>query len=168
LSVAGNWQSAFEKVRPLAVRSLNKFHKFRNLLLELRRRWLEWRHGLIAHPTTSISLSARFVVGRRGAIVVGEHSLIAFRTLLLAERPDGEVRPIRIGRNCFIGGGSAILPGVTIGDNVIVGAGSIVTEDIPDRCAVGGNPARVLRESIDVGAYGRLSYADVNQAKYYK
>ena len=61
-----------------------------------------------------------------------------------------------IGDNCFIGGGSFILPGVSIGNNVIVGMGSVITKDVPDNCIVVGNPARIIRENIKVGKYGVL------------
>jgi len=54
-------------------------------------------------------------------------------------------RPIRIGANVWIGGGALILPGVTIGDDAIIGAGSVVTRDVPAGATVAGNPARVLR-----------------------
>ena len=47
--------------------------------------------------------------------------------------------------NVWIGGGAIILPGVTIGDNVVIGAGSIVTKDIPDNVIAAGNPCRVIR-----------------------
>jgi maltose O-acetyltransferase len=52
-------------------------------------------------------------------------------------------RPISIGRNVWIGGGAIILPGVTIGDDAIVGAGSIVTRDVPPGRTAVGNPARL-------------------------
>lgn len=63
--------------------------------------------------------------------------------------------PVRIGRNCWIGAGAIILPGVTIGDNVVVGAGSVVTRDLPDSVVAVGNPCRVLRE---VGERDRVFY----------
>lgn len=53
--------------------------------------------------------------------------------------------PIHIGRNVWIGGGSVILPGVTIGDNTVIGAGSIVTHDIPANVVAYGSPCRVAR-----------------------
>jgi maltose O-acetyltransferase len=52
-------------------------------------------------------------------------------------------RPIVIGRNVWIGGGALIMPGVTIGDDAIIGAGSVVTKDVPAGSTVVGNPARV-------------------------
>ena len=53
--------------------------------------------------------------------------------------------PIHIGRNCWIGAGALILPGVTIGSDTIIGAKSVVTKDIPDHVIALGNPCRVLR-----------------------
>jgi maltose O-acetyltransferase len=52
--------------------------------------------------------------------------------------------PIRIGRNVWIGGGALILPGVTIGDDCVIGAGSVVTRDVPAGATAVGNPARTV------------------------
>ncbi len=57
--------------------------------------------------------------------------------------------PVRIGRNCWIGAGAIILPGVTIEDNVVIGAGSVVTKDLPSDVVAVGNPCQVLREIND-------------------
>ena len=54
--------------------------------------------------------------------------------------------PVRIGRNCWLGAGVVVLPGITIGDNTVVGAGSIVTKDLPANVLAVGNPCRVVRE----------------------
>jgi acetyltransferase-like isoleucine patch superfamily enzyme len=56
-----------------------------------------------------------------------------------------ERKPVRIGRGCFIGGNSVIMPGVMIGDCVTVSPLSVVTKDVPDYCLVSGNPARVFQ-----------------------
>lgn len=58
-------------------------------------------------------------------------------------KPD---RPIKIGKNCWIGANAVILPGVELGDNVIVGAGAVVTKSFPGNVIVAGNPARIIRE----------------------
>ena len=54
---------------------------------------------------------------------------------------------VQIGKKTFIGACSVILPGVKIGNNVIVGAGSVITHDIPDNCVVAGNPARIIKST---------------------
>ncbi|WP_426228679.1 sugar O-acetyltransferase [Pseudarthrobacter sp. DSP2-3-2b1] len=54
-------------------------------------------------------------------------------------------KPITIADNVWIGGGAIILPGVTVGENSVVGAGTVVTRDVPANVVVAGNPARVLR-----------------------
>jgi maltose O-acetyltransferase len=55
-------------------------------------------------------------------------------------------RPVNIGHDVWIGGGAIILPGVTIGDRSVIGAGSVVVHDVPAAKVVAGNPARIIRE----------------------
>lgn len=54
--------------------------------------------------------------------------------------------PVHIGRNCWLGAGVLVMPGITIGDNSVIGAGSVVTKDIPANVVAVGNPCKVLRE----------------------
>ncbi len=54
--------------------------------------------------------------------------------------------PVNIGNNVWIGGSATILPGVTIGDNVVIGAGTVVTKDIPANVVAAGNPARIIKK----------------------
>ena len=61
-------------------------------------------------------------------------------------------KPISIGKDCWIGGGAIVLPGVTIGDRVVVGAGSVVTKDIPSDAVVVGNPAKIIKTLDPVDA----------------
>lgn len=58
-------------------------------------------------------------------------------------------KPVTIGDNAWIGGNTVICPGVQIGSNVVIGAGSVVTKDIPDWCIAAGNPCRVIRKITD-------------------
>jgi acetyltransferase-like isoleucine patch superfamily enzyme len=55
------------------------------------------------------------------------------------------VAPTRLGNNVWIGRGAIVVPGVTIGDHSVVGAGSVVTHDVPPLTLVAGNPARPIR-----------------------
>ena len=54
--------------------------------------------------------------------------------------------PITIGEDCWLGGNVTVCPGVTIGDRCVIGAGSVVTHDIPSDSLAAGNPCRVIRK----------------------
>jgi acetyltransferase-like isoleucine patch superfamily enzyme len=99
--------------------------------------------------------SATIVAGR--SIEIGEQTLLGAGCMILDNdfhAPGTEFtwlteysknsKPIKIGRGCFIGARSIILKGVTLGDRVIIGAGSVVTKDIPAFSIAAGNPARVV------------------------
>lgn len=62
----------------------------------------------------------------------------------------------KIGRSCFIGANAIILPGVTIGDEVVVGSGAVVTKNVPSNCIVAGNPARIIKQGIHTTKYGMI------------
>lgn len=61
------------------------------------------------------------------------------------ERHQVTFAPVELKDNCWLGAGSVVLPGVTIGKNSIVAAGSVVTKDIPDNCICAGAPAKIMR-----------------------
>lgn len=71
--------------------------------------------------------------------------------------------PVHIGRNCWLGAGVVVMPGVTIGDNSVIGAGSIVTKDIPANVVAVGNPCRVLRK---IGEHDREYYYKDKKINY--
>lgn len=72
----------------------------------------------------------------------------AFHPVKAEERLTGleYSKPVHIGNNVWLGGGSIILPGVTVGENTTIGAGSVVTRDVPPNVVAAGNPCRVIRE----------------------
>ena len=100
-----------------------------------------------------------------GEIFIGDHTMIGPNVTLATTghplRPDLRERgaqfsePIRIGRNVWIGANVTVLPGVTIGDNAVIGACSLVTRDVPADCVAVGTPARVIRE---IDAHDREYY----------
>ena len=71
--------------------------------------------------------------------------------------------PVHIGKNCWLGAGVIVMPGVTIGDNTVIGAGSIVTKDIPANVVAVGNPCRVMRE---IGEHDREYYFKERRIDY--
>lgn len=149
--------------------SLNNFLALRRLVIRWRCRWLVWHANIKIDESSTLSLSAHVRAAQRGGVVIGPETLVAFKTYICSIDPrSGLDRPIRIGRRCFIGGGSMIAPGVTVGDESIVGAGAVVMEDVPPRSIVGGNPARILKRDIEVGPYGRLKDADANTRRLWR
>jgi maltose O-acetyltransferase len=84
-------------------------------------------------------------IGDRTQIGPGVQILAADHPREAAARAGGLEfgRPVRIGRNVWIGGGAIILPGVSIGDDALIGAGSVVTRDVPPGATAFGNPARL-------------------------
>ena len=98
-------------------------------------------------------------------IYIGDNTMLGPNVVLAtAGHPiDPELRarglqynlPVRIGRNCWLGAGVIVMPGITIGDNTIIGAGSVVTKDIPSGVVAVGNPCKVLRE---VGEHDKIYY----------
>lgn len=151
-----------KKAKP---RGLNRLRGVRNALVGLRRVYYTRLWGMDIDPTVQCSLSCHFDRTFPPGIHIGAHSYIAFEARILThDRTRGLYLHTRIGKNCFIGGRSLILPGVEIGDNCVIGAGSIVTKSVPARSLVAGNPARILRENIEVGPYGRFLTADATES----
>lgn len=97
-----------------------------------------------------------------GKITIGSHCFIgpncgmytAIHAMLPEERNRGieRAKPIVLGDNVWLGGDVTILPGVTIGSNTVIGAGSVVTKDIPSGVVAAGNPCRVMREITQADA----------------
>lgn len=97
-----------------------------------------------------IRIGNNTLLGPNVSAYSGNHSLDS------GERISGALipKPINIGNRVWIGGGSTILSGVTIGDDTVIGAGSVVTHDIPSGVLAVGNPCRVLRKITDKDKVG--------------
>ena len=70
---------------------------------------------------------------------------------------------VRIGDNVWIGGNSVVLPGVTIGSNTVIGAGSVVNRDIPEWCVAAGNPCRVIRRITEEDRWKYFSGKEIDE-----
>ena len=116
--------------------------------------FLNLRHGLrkwaYRRMGCRIGRNVRLYGGVDGVnpdkISIGDNTVLAVRAQIIAHCPVRGSAPVNIGRNCYIGYAALILPGVTIGDDCIIGAGAIVTRDIPPSSVAVGNPARVIRQ----------------------
>lgn len=147
-------------------------HKYRNWVLRMR--------GYDIHPSTiierEISLDRLYPAG----IHIGKNCLIGAGVTILSHdhckrSGEGITGPLlletRIGDRCFIAPKSIILPGVTKGDEVIVGAGAVVTKDVPSNTIVAGNPAKIIRGGIKMSEQATLlnwsidrGYFDVDES----
>ncbi len=109
--------------------------------------------GCVILDCGPVTIGNQVLIGPNVGIYDANHALDA------QERMDGALIPgkIRIGNRVWIGGGTIILPGVTIGDDTVIGAGSIVTHDIPSGVVAVGNPCRVLRKLTDKDKVGYQS-----------
>jgi maltose O-acetyltransferase len=144
----------------------------------LRRRWVERFAGscgddcFVGQGVTLIGIDGLTIghgvaiprgvtLDGRGRLTLGDHVLIGFDTTILththrSDRLDVPVQhqgmydaPVTIGNMAWLGTRTIVLPGVTIGDGAIIGAGSVVTHDVPPYAIVGGVPARFIRQRDD-------------------
>ena len=88
-----------------------------------------------------VRIGARTLVGPDVRIYTPNHPM----DYIERRKPIDRYSPVTVGEDCWIGGGTVICPGVTIGDRVVVAAGSVVVHDVPSDVLVAGNPALVKR-----------------------
>ena len=135
------------------------------------------RPELVIGSNTNIGHSCSFAIGK--SIRIGDDCLIAGETLMFDSSghpsdptarlarlppPDGEVKPIKIGNNVWIGTRSIVTPGVTIGDNSIVSAGSVVIGDVPANTIVAGYPARKIGALTPLAGPAGLASSDAQRS----
>lgn len=101
-------------------------------------------YGCIILDVVAVTIGAGTQIGPGVQILTADHPRDAAARATGAEWG----RPIVIGRNVWIGGGALLLPGITVGDDAIIGAGSVVTRDVRAGATVAGNPARERRADI--------------------
>ncbi len=102
------------------------------------RPYLGYMPGCYIQAINGIEIGKNVRIGPSVKIISANHDILNFNAHILNS-------PIIIGDNCWIGAGAIILPGVHLGNHVIVGAGSVVTKTFPDNCMIGGNPAKIIK-----------------------
>lgn len=134
-------------------------HKYRiilfpiYLLVCILHRWNMYKTGIQLEFGTKIGEGLTFA--HWGAIIVNPNSVIGKNCLIYqgvtlgSQRGGGKPGAPKIGNNCIISSGAKIIGGITIGDNVVIGANSVVTKDIPSGTVAVGIPCKVIRDDAN-------------------
>ncbi len=101
--------------------------------------------GCVILDCACVEIGAKTLIGPAVQIYTAVHPLDPEERAAAIETAE----PVILGRNVWIGGAAVICPGVTLGDNVVIGAGSVVVKDIPANCLAVGNPAKVIKRLVD-------------------
>lgn len=127
------------------------------ILITLRYFSLTRIYGMDIAKSARISYSTKLDKTNPKGVHIGEESYTAGGAIIFSHDFSRALHSdTRIGRRCFIGANAIIMCGITIGDEVIVGSGAIVTKDVPSNCIVAGNPARIIKTDIHTKKFGQL------------
>ncbi len=128
---------------------------FRQVIVKWTLFFYRTAYGMDIGDHVRISRGVRLDRTNPRGIHIGDHTAITRGAMVIShDFVAREWRETRIGRNCFIGFNAIVLPGVTIGDSVIVSGNSVVARDVPSNCVVMGNPARIVEQNIVTGPWG--------------
>lgn len=108
--------------------------------------------------TASMSMGANLDKTNPRGIHIGENTFIARgATVLSHDFTRGIHTDTYIGSKCFVGVNAIIMPGIKIGDETIIGAGSVVTKSLPSNCIAAGNPAEIIKININTNKLGQIA-----------
>ena len=114
-------------------------------------------YGMDISKTARISFGAKLDKTNPKGIHIGEESCVGSGTVILSHDFCKNIHAdTYIGKRCLIGINCIIMCGIKIGDNCVIGAGSIVTKDVPSNCIIAGNPAKIIRKGISTKKFGQL------------
>lgn len=137
---------------------MSKIRNFiRLIVITLRHFILTAVYGMHIDRSARISFGTKLDKTNPKGIYIGEESYIASGALIFThDYARGIHKDTYIGKRCFIGANAIVMCGINIGDEVIVGAGAIVTKDVPSHCIVAGNPAKIIKTDIHTKKFGQL------------
>lgn len=129
-----------------------KYPKFlRKIGIDISESYYDTKHGYIApsvvfdaNDYSLISIGDATTISTEVVFLTHDYSISKGLKLIDHKLNGRFLKPIRIGSNCFVGMRTVFLPGTTLGNNVIVGAGAVVKGSFPDNVVIGGNPAKII------------------------
>lgn len=131
----------FNKDVPFLVTSQNKIQGYKNILFlgDSVKKSLLYSSGIYisVFDNTTLSIGEETILAHNVCIQTANHDLYNLNNY--------NKKSVKIGRSCWLGNGSIILPGVTIGNNVTVGANAVVTKSFPDNVVIAGVPAKIIK-----------------------
>jgi acetyltransferase-like isoleucine patch superfamily enzyme len=137
----------------------------RSTVIHLRAAYLRAIWGFHIHPSAQISFKAYLDRTHPQGVFIGAETIITRgATILSHDFSRARHACTIIGRRCFIGVNAIVMPGVTIGDEVVIGAGAVVTKDIPSHSLAAGNPA-CIRRAIRTTRYGQIVPAGLQETE---
>jgi acetyltransferase-like isoleucine patch superfamily enzyme len=139
---------------------LTKFRNFiRLIIIRIQYLILTKIYGMNIHHSSLISLKARLDKTNPKGVYIGKNSVITTGVVILTHNyvmGNNTFLDTKVGDNVFLGVNSIIMPGITIGNNSIIGAGAVVTKNVEDFSIIVGNPGRLLRKDKSIGKHGQF------------
>lgn len=149
-NIAEPKRSIKQKIKVAVFKSVNRINSF----------YLRKIRGVDIGSHCNVNRKAKIDGINPRGVHIGNYVRVSQNALILAHDAyrDEEHQYVNtyIGNHVNIGWGAVINPGLKIGDHVIVGANAVVTKDVPDRCIVAGNPARIIKINIELNNHGSM------------
>ena len=149
----------------MATRIVRIRETLRDFVLGVRHFLFTKIYGMNIHKTARIAFRAYIDKSNPTQVYIGEETYIAsgaivlahdYATAMICKQEGIDKNFVHIGKRCFIGANAIIMPGVKIGDEVVVGAGAVVAKDVPSHSIVVGESAKIKKTGIRTGRYGMI------------
>ena len=137
---------------------IKKIREFlRLIVIDLKKKYYVIFYGMHIDKSARISFGSKLDKTNPKGIYIGARSYVASGAIIFSHDFSRSKKcNTYIGSNCFVGCNAIVMPGVKIGDEVVIGSGAIVTKDIDSNSIVAGNPAKVLKTGVRTGAFGKI------------